>query len=76
MRIEIFCPQLSKGERKYCQLERQKPPQEDIQEWPHLDEVDHGFLLLTEEEIAAVIFIYFFPSVPIYIIAGHGGRVV
>jgi hypothetical protein len=33
--------------------------QENIQDWPQLDEEDPGFQLLTEEEIAAVIFIYF-----------------
>jgi uncharacterized protein YehS (DUF1456 family) len=35
--------------------------QENIKDWLQLDEGDHGFQLLTEEEIAAVIFsfIYF-----------------
>jgi uncharacterized protein YehS (DUF1456 family) len=34
--------------------------QEDIQDWLELDEGDPGFQLLTEEEIAAVIFCYLF----------------
>jgi hypothetical protein len=36
--------------------------QENIQPWLELDEGDPGFQLLTEEEIAAVIFFYLFPS--------------
>jgi hypothetical protein len=32
--------------------------QENIQDWLQLDEGDPGFLLLTEEEIAAVIFFF------------------
>jgi hypothetical protein len=32
--------------------------QENIQDWFELDEGDHGFLLLTEERTAAVIFFY------------------
>jgi hypothetical protein len=32
--------------------------QEYIQDWPDLDEGGAGFQLLTEEEIAAVIFLY------------------
>jgi hypothetical protein len=32
--------------------------QENIQDWLQLDEGDPGFRLLTEEEIAAVIFIF------------------
>jgi hypothetical protein len=44
--------------------------QENIQDWLQLDEGDPGFQLLTEEEIAAVIYIFFFhlPSLtlPIY----------
>jgi hypothetical protein len=36
--------------------------QENIQDWPELDEGDPGFQLLTEEEIAAVIFFYLFSS--------------
>jgi hypothetical protein len=32
--------------------------QEDIQDWLELDEGDPGFQLLTEEEIAAVIFLF------------------
>jgi hypothetical protein len=43
--------------------------QENIQDWLQLDEGDPGFQLLREEEIAAVIFIYFFSSaLYIYII--------
>jgi hypothetical protein len=38
-----------------------KTTQENIQDWLQLDEVDPGFQLLTEKEIAAVIFsVYFF----------------
>jgi hypothetical protein len=33
--------------------------QENIQDWLELDEGDPGFQLLTEEEIAAVIFLLF-----------------
>jgi hypothetical protein len=36
--------------------------QENIQDWLGLDEGGRGFQLLTEEEIAAVIFFYLFPS--------------
>jgi hypothetical protein len=36
--------------------------QENIQHWLQLDEGGPGFLLLTEEEIPAVIFIYLFSS--------------
>jgi uncharacterized protein YehS (DUF1456 family) len=32
--------------------------QENIQDWLQLDEGDPGFQLLTEEEIAAVIFLF------------------
>jgi hypothetical protein len=40
--------------------------QENIQDWLQLGEGDPGFQLLTEEEIAAVIFFYLFSSaVPI-----------
>jgi hypothetical protein len=35
---------------------RTETTQENIQEWLELDEGDPGFQLLTEEEIAAVIF--------------------
>jgi hypothetical protein len=35
---------------------------ENIQDWLELDEGDPGFQLLTEEEIAAVIFSYLFSS--------------
>jgi hypothetical protein len=35
---------------------------ETTQDWLQLDEGDPGFQLLTEEEIAAVIFIYLFSS--------------
>jgi hypothetical protein len=31
---------------------------ESTQDWPELDEGDHGFQLLTEEEIAVVIFLF------------------
>jgi uncharacterized protein YehS (DUF1456 family) len=34
--------------------------QENIQDWLELDEGDPGFQLLTEEEIAAVIFFIYF----------------
>jgi hypothetical protein len=34
--------------------------QENIQDWLQLDEGDPGFQLLTEEEIAAVIFFIYF----------------
>jgi hypothetical protein len=36
--------------------------QENIQDWLELDEGDPGFQLLTEEEIATVIFFYLFLS--------------
>jgi uncharacterized protein YehS (DUF1456 family) len=36
--------------------------QENIQDWLQLDEGDPGFQLLTEEEIAAVIFLFIFIS--------------
>jgi hypothetical protein len=36
--------------------------QENIQDWLELDKGDPGFQLLTEEEIAAVIFFYLFSS--------------
>jgi hypothetical protein len=36
--------------------------QENIQAWLGLDERDPGFQLLTEEEIATVIYFYLFPS--------------
>jgi hypothetical protein len=36
--------------------------QENIQDWLQLDEGDPGFQLLTEEEIAAVLFFYLFSS--------------
>jgi hypothetical protein len=36
--------------------------QENIQGWLELDERDPGFQLLTEEEIAAVIFFYIYSS--------------
>jgi hypothetical protein len=36
--------------------------QENIQDWLELDEGDPGFQLLTEKEIAAVIFFYLFSS--------------
>jgi hypothetical protein len=40
--------------------------QENIQDWLQLDEGDPGFQLLTEKEIAAVIFFYLFsPALPI-----------
>jgi hypothetical protein len=43
--------------------------QENIQYWLELDEGDPGFQLLTEEEIAAVIFFYLFSSeLPTYVI--------
>jgi hypothetical protein len=35
---------------------------ENIQDWLQLDEGDPGFQLLTEEEIAAVIFLFIFIS--------------
>jgi hypothetical protein len=41
--------------------------QGNIQDWLQLDEEDPGFQLLTEEEIAAVIFLFIFIST-IYII--------
>jgi hypothetical protein len=34
--------------------------QENIQDWPQLDEGDPGFQLLTEEEIFAVIYFYIY----------------
>jgi hypothetical protein len=37
--------------------------QENIQDWLQLDEGDPGFQLLTEQEIAAVIFFYLLLSV-------------
>jgi hypothetical protein len=42
--------------------------QENIQDWLQLDEGDPGFQLPTEEEIAAVIFLYLFPPSLPYII--------
>jgi hypothetical protein len=36
--------------------------QENIQDWLELDEGDPGFQLLTEEQIATVIFLYLFSS--------------
>jgi hypothetical protein len=36
--------------------------QENIQDWFELDEGDPGFQLLTEEEIAVVIYFYLFSS--------------
>jgi hypothetical protein len=36
--------------------------QENIQDWLQVGEGGPGFQLLTEEEIAAVIFLYFFSS--------------
>jgi hypothetical protein len=36
--------------------------QENIQDWLQLDEGDPGFQLLTEKELAAVIFFYLFSS--------------
>jgi hypothetical protein len=36
--------------------------QECIQDWLHMDEGESAFQLLTEEEIAAVIFFIFFTS--------------
>jgi uncharacterized protein YehS (DUF1456 family) len=36
--------------------------QENIQNWLQLDEGEPGFQLLTEEQIAAVIFLYLFSS--------------
>jgi hypothetical protein len=36
--------------------------QENIQDWIELDEGDHGFQLLKEEEITAMIFFYLFSS--------------
>jgi hypothetical protein len=43
-----------------------KTMQENIQDWPEIDEGDPGYQLLTEEEIAAVIFFYLFsPTLPI-----------
>jgi hypothetical protein len=38
--------------------------QENIQDWLQLDEEDLGFLLLTEEEIAAVVFYLFSSALP------------
>jgi uncharacterized protein YehS (DUF1456 family) len=38
--------------------------QENIQDWLQLDEGDPGFQLLTDEEIAAVIFLLLFSSAP------------
>jgi hypothetical protein len=40
--------------------------QENIKDWLELDEGDPRFQLLTEEEIAAVIFFYLFSSVLYY----------
>jgi hypothetical protein len=41
--------------------------QENIQDWFELDEEDTGFQLLTEEEIAAVVFfVYFQHHYPYY----------
>jgi hypothetical protein len=37
-------------------LRAAEPTQENIQDWLELDEGDPGFQLLSEEEIAAVIF--------------------
>jgi hypothetical protein len=34
--------------------------QENIQDWPQLDEEDPGFQLLTEEEISALIVLFIF----------------
>jgi hypothetical protein len=42
--------------------------QENIQDWFELDEEDHGFQLLTEEEIAAVIFFSFIFIITAYVI--------
>jgi hypothetical protein len=42
--------------------------QESIQDWLQLDEGGPGFQLLTEEEIAAVIFSYSFSSAPLPIL--------
>jgi hypothetical protein len=36
--------------------------EENIQDWLKLDEGDPGFQLLTEEEIATVLFLYLFSS--------------
>jgi hypothetical protein len=38
--------------------------QENIQDWLELDEGDSGFQLLTEEQIAVVIYFYLLSSVP------------
>jgi hypothetical protein len=40
--------------------------QENIQDWLELDEGDPGFQLLTEEEIAAVIFFIYFNQQCLY----------
>jgi hypothetical protein len=44
------------------QLERLKPRKKISQDWLQLDEGDHGFQLMTEEDIVAVIFLYFSSS--------------
>jgi hypothetical protein len=44
--------------------------QENIRDWLELDEGDPGFQLLTNKEIAAVIFLYLFSSaLPILLIS-------
>jgi hypothetical protein len=43
-------------------VETTETTQENIQDWLELDEGDPGFQLLTEEEIAAVIFLYLVSS--------------
>jgi hypothetical protein len=43
-----------------------EPRQENIQDWLELDEGGPGFQLLTEEEIAAVIYFYLFHQYYLY----------
>jgi hypothetical protein len=42
------------------EAEETETTQENMQDWLELDEGDPGFQLLTEEEIAAVIFFIYF----------------
>jgi hypothetical protein len=45
--------------------------QENIQDWLELDKVDPGFQLLTEEELAAVIFYIYFHQHYLYYLFFH-----
>jgi hypothetical protein len=74
MRNVKFCSQLSTYFKRHGIQEQEdfqtafravgetETAQENIQDWLQLDEGDPGFQLLTEEEIAAVIFFYLFSS--------------